>query len=527
VYFGDWTARGALYWPERVAVVDVAKGRPGDPAAGRFTYAELAERANRLAAWLAGAGVRPGDRVGLLALNGVEVLDALFACAKIGAVLVPYNWRLHPAELNELVLRTGPAVMLYSGELGPACAEALRAAGVRPWLVHLDGEGLPGSAPYAAALAAAPPDPVANPAFREEDVLCLLFTGGTTGAPKAAQITYRQVAWNTFTTLVHEVRPGDVTLTHTPMFHTGGLFVYTLPLLTVGGRVVILRRWDAAQALALLASEQATLFFAVPTQYQQLLEADGFATADLSRLRFLTSGGAPMPAPLREAWRRVHPVPFKQGFGMTEFGPGVFSMEPADADRKAGSVGRVNQFVEARLVREDGAEAAPGEVGELWLRGPACCAGYFEDPAATAASIDREGWLHTGDLATRDEEGFFSVAGRRKDMFISGGENVYPLEIETALLAHPAVALAAVVGAPDARWGEVGHAFVVLRADEGAAAATEADLLEHLRGRLARYKVPKRVTRLEAMPLTAAGKIQKTELARRARAAAAAAEAGR
>ncbi|MGC3999903.1 MAG: AMP-binding protein [Anaeromyxobacter sp.] len=519
--FGDWSARGALYWPGQVAVVDVARG-----PAGRFTYAALDERANRLASWLRGAaGVGRGERVGLLALNGVEVLDALLACAKLGAVLVPCNWRLHAAELADALARTTPRALLYSGELHPLAASALQplalrgGAGALPALVHLDGDGLPGSTPYEAALSAGSPAPVRDDALALDDVLCLLFTGGTTGTPKAARITYRQVAWNTFTTLVHELRPGDVTITHTPMFHTGGLFVYTLPLLTVGGRVVIMRRWDAAQALRLLVEEQVSLFFAVPTQYQQLLDAPGFAQADLSRLRFLTSGGAPMPQPLREAWRRAHPaVPFKQGFGMTEFGPGVFSMEPADAERKAGTVGRPNQFVEARVVDEAGAECPPDAVGELLLRGPALCGGYFGDPAATAEAIDAQGWLHTGDLARRDAEGFFTIAGRCKDMFISGGENVYPLEVEAALQLHPAVTLAAVVGVPDPRWGEVGHAFVTLR--PGAQAAPEA-LLEHLRQRLARYKVPKLVSVLPALPLSAAGKILKTELRRLALAGAA------
>ncbi len=508
MYFGDWAARGASYWPGREAVVDVAKG-----AGGRFTYADLDQRANRLAAWLRDrGGVGRGDRVGLVALNGVEVLDALFACGKLGALLVPYNWRLHAAELAGQLGRTSPAVLLFSGELGPLVAAAVAAAPLpAPRLLHLEPPGLPGSLDYREALAASRAEPVEDPGFRLEDPLCLLFTGGTTGQPKAAQVTYRQVAWNTFTTAVHELRPGDVTITHTPMFHTGGLFVYTLPLLTLGGRVVLMRRWDAAQALALLAAEAVTVFFAVPTQYQQLLEAPGFAGADLSRLRFLTSGGAPLPAPLRDAWQAVHAAPFKQGFGMTEFGPGVFSMDPADASRKAGTVGRVNQFVEARLVDEAGRPVGDDQVGELLLRGPACCGGYWGDPAATASAIDGEGWLHTGDLARRDAEGFFTIAGRRKDMFISGGENVYPLEIEAALLAHPAVALAAVVGVPDARWGEAGHAYVTVK--PGAAVEPEA-LLRHLRDRLARYKVPKQVTRLEVMPVSAAGKILKTELRR-------------
>jgi fatty-acyl-CoA synthase len=521
MWFGDWTARGALYWGDDVALVDVVPGAtPGSIArTRRFTYSELATRANRLAAWLRDeAGVGPGDRVGVVAPNGVEVLDTFFAAAKLGAVFVPYNWRLHPAELGELLGRTAPRALLYSGELAGLTRDALAAwpapsADRRIRLVHLEGEALPGSQPFEQLLAASPPDPVSNPRFAETDVACLLFTGGTTGLPKAARITYRQIAWNTFTTLVHEIRPGDVTITHTPMFHTGGLFVYTVPFLTLGGRVVLLRRWDAALAIRLLQDEKVTAFFAVPTQYQQLLEAPGFAEADLSRIRYLTSGGAAMPGPLREAWRKVHPIPFKQGFGMTEFGPGVFSMPGSEADRKAGTIGQVNQFIEARLTDEDGRDVPDGAVGELLLRGPACCDGYEVPGGVSREGIDPEGWLHTGDLMSRDAEGYFTVAGRRKDMFISGGENVYPLEIENALLTHPAVAMASVVGVPDARWGEVGHAYFTLK--PGAQVAAEA-LLDHLRARVARYKVPRAVTRLEAMPLSAAGKILKTELRKRA-----------
>ncbi|MFT3913223.1 MAG: AMP-binding protein [Anaeromyxobacteraceae bacterium] len=517
MWYGDWGARGALYWPEETAIVEVVPGTtPGSAArTRRFTYAALDVRANKVAAWLRDhAGVRAGDKVGMIAMNGVEVLDVLFACGKLGAVLVPYNWRLHAAELGELVRRTAPKVVFYSEELQALAGEALAfwggSARTLPALVHLEGPGLPGSTAHEAVLATSRADPISNPAFRETDVACLLFTGGTTGLPKAARITYRQIAWNTFTTMVHEIRPGDVTITHTPMFHTGGLFVYTVPFLSIGGRVVLMRRWDAALALKLLQDEKVTAFFAVPTQYQQLLEAPGFAEADLSRIRYLTSGGAAMPGPLRAAWAGTHPIPFKQGFGMTEFGPGVFSFPASEADRKAGSIGLVNQFIEARLVDEDGRDVKQGEVGELLLRGPACCDGYEgPDGSVSREGIDAEGWLHSGDLMRQDEDRYFWVAGRRKDMFISGGENVYPLEVENALLTHPAVAMASVVGVPDAKWGEVGHAFYTLK--PGAVAEPDA-LLEHLRTRLAKYKVPKQVTRVDAMPLSAAGKILKTEL---------------
>jgi fatty-acyl-CoA synthase len=505
MYIGDWMGRGALYWPEHVAVVDVARG-----AEGRFTYRQLNGRAEALGGWLRDvAGVRPGDRVGLVAHNGVEYLDAFFACGKLGASFVPLNWRLHAAELTELLRDTSPRVLLFGDDFREGVAFARERLGESPRLVSLEEQGLPGADRYEAVLAHQPAAPVTNEAADEEDIICLLFTGGTTGRSKGAKVSYRMVAWNTLNTLVHEVRPGDVTVTHTPMFHTGGLLVYTVPLLTVGGTVVIMRRWDPEQLLTLIESERVTLFFAVPTQYQALHDSPRFRSTSFSSVRFMTSGGAAMPVPLIQAWQAVHEVPFKQGFGMTEFGPGLFSMGPEHAVSKAGSIGRPNYFVEARLVDDEGREVPVGEVGELVLKGPSMCSGYFNDEEATAEAIDAQGWLHTGDLARRDADGFFTIAGRKKDMFISGGENVYPLELETALYEHPAVAQCAVVGVPDAKWGEVGRAFAVLHP---GMSATADELLEHMRGRLARFKVPKRVDVVERLPVSPAGKILKREL---------------
>lgn len=505
MFIGDWMGRGALYWPDHVAVVDTAKGE-----AGRFTYRALNARAEALGGWLRDvAGVKRGDRVGLVAHNGVEYLDVLFACAKLGAIFVPYNWRLHASELTDLVRAIRPGVLLFGDEFRDAVAQVRERMGDGLRLVALEPQGLPGADAYAAALAHVPQAPVCNDAVAEEDILCLLFTGGTTGRSKGARISYRMVAWNTLNTLVHEVRPGDVTVTHTPMFHTGGLLVYTVPLLTVGGTVILMRRWDPEELLALIPREKVSLFFAVPTQYQQLHDSPRFRSTDFSSVRFMTSGGAAMPVPLIQAWQAVHPVPFKQGFGMTEFGPGLFSMGPEFAVSKAGSIGRPNYFIAAKLVDDEGREVPVGEVGELILKGPSMCSGYFEDEAATREAIDAEGWLHTGDLAHRDADGFYFIAGRKKDMFISGGENVYPLELESALYEHPAVHQCAVVGVPDAKWGEVGRAFVVLK--PGETASPDA-LLEHLRGRVARFKVPKRVELVERLPVSAAGKILKREL---------------
>ncbi|HEU4538212.1 MAG TPA: AMP-binding protein, partial [Polyangiaceae bacterium] len=310
---------------------------------------------------------------------------------------------------------------------------------------------------------------------------------------------------------MHELRPGDATVTHTPMFHTGGLFVYTLPLLTAGGRVVIMRRWDAGEMLRLVAAEKVSLFFCVPSQALDLAQHPDFARADLSAVRFVTTGGAPMPVPLLRAWQAAHRVPFKQGFGMTECGPGIFSMPAERAAEKAGSIGRPNYFIDARLVGEDGRPVPPGAEGELCLRGPSLCSGYYGDDAPF---VDAEGWFRSGDLMRADADGYYYVVGRKKDMFISGGENVYPVEIEQALAEHPAVAACAVVGVPHARWGEVGHAFFAPR--PGLAAPPADELAAFLKGRLASYKVPKAFSALPQLPLTAAGKVDKNELRRRA-----------
>ena len=509
MYIGDWLERGERYWPDNLAVVDVAKGE-----AGRFTFRQLNQRANRLANWLRKAvSVQRGDRVGMLALNGVEFLDAFFACGKIGAIFVPYNWRSHWRELVDLVKVTQPTVFMYSADFTAHVAEIEAATRAAPYALreylHLDGDGIPGSLPYETTLQAAKDTPVANELIDAEDIICLIFTGGTTGLPKGAQISYRMIGWNTLNTIIHELQRGDITITHTPLFHTGGLLVYTLPLLTLGGTVVLMRKWTPDDMLDLIEREQVTMFFCVPSQYQMMLHSPKFATTSFKSVRFMTSGGAPLPVPVITAYRDQHNVVFKQGFGMTEFGPGIFSMGPEYAEKKAGSIGKPNYFVDARVV-DDGHRPVPtGIVGELVLKGPSMCSGYFNNPAASQAAIDAGGWFHTGDLARIDDDGFFFIVDRKKDMFISGGENVYPVEIEKALYEHPAVAQCAVIGMPDDRWGEVGKAIVVLKP---GAIATEEELIEYLKSRLAKFKVPKSVAFVDALPLSAAGKILKREL---------------
>ncbi len=505
MYVGDYLGRRALYTPDDLAVVDAGKVPHRS-----FTYSELNSRANRLANWLrSGAGVEKGDRVAVLAYDGVEHLDTFFACGKLGAIFCGLNWRLHWRELLNLIEKVQPKVLIYSSDFADAVSNIADATTTITYFLCVDGEGIPNSRYYEKTLSDSVLLPVTTDDLNEEDIACLIFTGGTSGLPKAAQVSHRMIGWNTLNTIIHDLQHGDVTVNTFPLFHTGGLLVYTTPLLILGGTVVLTRRFDAEQVLTLLEEYGATVYAGVPTMYQMMTSAPNWARADLSNLRFCTSGGAPLPVSLVEQFRREKGVQFKQGFGMSEFGPGVFALAPEDAIRKAGSIGRPNFYVDARIVDEQNHAVSPGVIGELVLRGPSMCSGYFNDPDASSTAVDEQGWFHTGDLAVMDDFQYFSIVDRKKEMFISGGENIYPNEIEQVLYKHPAVEMCAIVGVPDARWGEVGKAFVVLR--QGMT-ATEAELLSHMQHLLAGYKVPRTVEFRDHLPTSAAGKILKRVL---------------
>ncbi len=505
MYVGDYLGRRALYSPDDLAVVDAGKAPHRS-----FTYSELNSRANRLANWLRdGAGIRKGDRVAVLAYDGVEYLDAFFACGKLGAVLSGLNWRLHWRELLNLIEKVQPKVLIYSGDFAEVVRKIAAETSAIEHYLHIEGPSILNSRYYEKTLSDSVLLPVTTEDLHEEDIACLIFTGGTSGLPKAAQVSHRMIAWNTLNTIIHDLHHGDVTVNTFPLFHTGGLLVYTTPLLILGGTVVLTRRFDAEQVLTLLEEYGATVYAGVPTMYQMMTAAPNWATADLSNLRFCTSGGAALPVSLVEQFQREKGVQFKQGFGMSEFGPGVFALAPEDAIRKAGSIGRPNFYVDARIVDEHNQPVMPGVVGELVLRGPSLSSGYFNDPDASTSAVDEHGWFHTGDLAVMDDAQYFRIVDRKKDMFISGGENIYPNEIEQVIYKHPAVEMCAVVGVPDPQWGEVGKAVIVLKQGQ---AATEAELLSHMQHFLAGYKVPRSVEFRDSLPTSAAGKILKRVL---------------
>ncbi len=474
----NWLEVHSRFRPEAEALVDIDNGR-------RWTYSQLHRDSLRWAARLRDSGVRPGDRVAVLAQNRGETFALLFACAGLGAVLFPMNWRLAPAELGWQIDNAEPAVILVDDEHAATLDVAT-----------LSIEEGPGEAEFVG-----PGSPLADP-------WVLMYTSGSSGRPKGALLTHGQLHWNAInTTLACDLCPGDTTLTFTPLFHTGGLNCLSTPLLHRGGRIVLTRGVDVCQALKLIADEGITLLMGVPTIYQMLADDADFASTDFIRVRDALCGGAPLSEPLLQRYLD-RGIPLRQGFGMTEVGPNCFSTPPDRVAEKLGTVGLPIHHVAARIVRADGTDADVDEPGELWLSGPAAFSGYFRNPEANAKAFVGE-WFRTGDVLSRDADGFFTVRGRIKEMFISGGENVYPAEIEAVIASCPGVANAAVVGVPDVRWGEVGRAFVEPRPGH----LLEADQIRgFLDGKLARFKLPKSVVVLDLLPRTASGKIDKQTL---------------
>ncbi|MBK8598322.1 MAG: long-chain fatty acid--CoA ligase [Holophagales bacterium] len=485
------------------------------PTGERFTFAQLNARAERAAVFLRERlGLAKGDRIGLLAHNRVEYVDLFFAAAKTGVLLVPLGTRLTPHELAFIAGDAGLSALVYGGEFGEIVS-ALRAETEIPLGIALDAPAASGDLPWAdelAGLAGSSEAPFERTRCDGEDLHALLYTSGTTGKPKGVMVPHRMTAWNGWNTaLCWGLTESDVSPVFTPLYHAGGLGAFFVPVLAAGGTIVLHAGFDPAEIWETVARERCTVVLGVPTIWKMLLEHPSFAAADLSSLRWLISGGAPLPLYLIDAYQE-RGIAFKQGYGLTEVGVNCFAMSVEESVAKKGSIGRPLMMTDARLVDEAGLEVPVGEVGELCLRGPHVSKGYWRNLAATAAVLDDDGYFHTGDLARRDEDGFFTIAGRRKDMLISGGVNVYPAEIEGELLLHPAVQDAAVAGVPDPTWGEVGVAFVVLRPGESL---TKEELLAFAVTRLARYKLPREVVFVEALPRTAYGKVVKGELRER------------
>jgi fatty-acyl-CoA synthase len=473
MFDGDLLSERARVTPDRLAVVSVESGE-------RLTYAQLNARAERAADTLRPI-LQPGDRFGLLAHNCVEFLELFFAAGKAGVIVVPLSTRATEHELKHIAADCDMKA-IFHGEEHETIAKSLAIAGCYS-VRHRE-------ATKAIANRQPPTD---------EDTYCLLYTSGTTGKPKGVMIPRRQLLWNGYNTALNwGLRDDDVSPIFTPLYHAGGLAAFCIPIFCTGGTVVLHKAFDVDEVWRTIQEEHCTVVLGVPTIWKLLMDAPQFASVDMSRVRWFISGGAPLPKYIIDAYQK-RGVAFKQGYGMTEVGVNCFTMTVEDSFRKPGSIGRPMLFTEVKLIDMD------GDVGEMVIRGPHVSKGYWNNEAATRESYLDGGWFRTGDLARRDEEGFFTIAGRRKEMFISGGVNIYPAEIELELVSHPSVSDAAVVAIADETWGEVGVAFVV-------GSASEEELSNYLVSRLARYKVPRRFVFLDALPRTAYGKVVKAGL---------------
>jgi fatty-acyl-CoA synthase len=492
-----------------MAIVDAHTGRT-------FTYAELDERANRLASFLKiSLGLKRGDRVSILAQNSSDYYEVLFACGKMGAILNTLNWRLAVPELEYILKDCTPKVLIYEPAFA-AAVDALRQSIDCQYYVMM-GESAPdGEWTYEGAIANGDPGGVPQPALEYGDTWAILYTSGTTGRPKGAQVTYGNFFFNAVGMgRAIDLTSSDVNLNVLPAFHAGGLGLYAGPILHAGGTLVVMRAFDPGRLLGLIEEWKVTALLLVPSIYLILDRFPGFGQYDLSSVRHWGSGGSALPPSLVHDYAEKGIV-IQQGFGMTETGPTVFIITKDDALRKGGSVGKPVLHTDVCIMDQQGNQLGPNQVGELCIRGGNVTTGYWNRPEATAEALvyhPETGpggpWLHSGDAAQYDDEGFYYIVDRWKDMFISGGENVYPAEVENVIYQHPAVAEVSVIGVPHPKWQEVGKAIVVLKESRQLA---EEEIIEFCRGKLARYKIPKSVAFVEALPRNAAGKVLKRAL---------------
>lgn len=498
----DWLEKRSQLSPGAIALIDAETRQT-------VSYAEWNCRANRVANALHTAGLQKGDRVAILAINSLEYLDLVFACQKTGIILQALNWRLTVPEMERLIQTASPRLLVYSPEFYDKASELYARASIVIDKSIVIGESLGSDHQSWRAWIAAEPDtsPMPTP-ITLDDPWVLCYTGGTTGLPKAAILTNGTITWNAINTVMSwGLTCHDQTILNLPLFHTGGLNVFTTPLVHVGGCSIVCKTFDIDQVFDLFRDYHVTVFVGVPTMLIMMQQHPRWETADFTHCRTIFSGGASCPMPVIKRFLEKGVI-FKTGYGLTEAGPNTFCLPDADVERKAGAVGFPLYHIHIRIVNEAGHDCQPEEVGELHIRGPHVVPGYWNNPGATNQTI-RDGWLHTGDLARRDAEGYTYIVGRSKDMIISGGENIYPAEIESVFLGHPAIAEAALIGVPDSKWGEVGRAIVVLRA---GVQISGDELIAYVRHHLASYKVPRSVVFVNALPKTGAGKVDKKVL---------------
>lgn len=500
----DWLKKWNQYSPQKAAIQDGDSGRV-------LSYQDFFTASCRGAQYLKSRyQIQKGDRVAVLAQNELEYVILFFSLQRLGAILVPINYRLTAREIEHILKDAEPSLVVTETVFA-STVSSLFSGSV---LSLCDGEES-----FLNAVAKEDNSPFFDFESAEEDPVMILYTSGTTGAPKGAVLTLKMIFWNSLNTMMRlNISQNDRTVIFLPFFHTGAWNVLTTPFLHRGATVIFLKKFDAEKVLTICEDSKCTILFGVPTTMDMLARSPSFKAKDLSTLRYAVVGGEPMPLPLIQTWHDKS-IPIRQGYGLTEFGPNVFSLNEEDALRKMGSIGFPNFYTQVRVVDEAGMDVPPGVVGELWLKGPMCMQGYWKNESATQQTL-HQGWLATGDLVRCDEDGYYYVVGRKKEMYKSGGENVYPVEIEKVIRQVPGVLEAAVVGVPDQKWGEVGKAFLVLESatvlDAKDRSIDEAFVLEqiqqHCLQNLAKFKIPKYFQIVSSLPKGDSGKILKREL---------------
>lgn len=514
----DWAEKWATYSPDKIAFKEHESGR-------EVSFADLNHFGNRVAEWLLfDQGLEIGDRVAVLAENCLEYIYLFVAAQKTGIILVPLNYRLSKPEIAYLLQDADPGLLLLEHQFKEKVSPSFKAMALGETVNHIIRRKRKAESPASFQSTRRDPD----------DPIFILYTSGSTGFPKGVRYTHGMLFWNSINTgFSIKVNSDSRTVSCMPPFHTGGWNVLLTPFFHHGGYTCLMKRFDAEAVVQSLEKERATIFMGVPTMIRMMAETPSFSNANLDSLYYFIVGGEAMPIPLIQTWHRKG-VPVRQGYGMTECGPNLTSLHQDDAIEYAGSIGRPNFFIQARIVNAQGIECPIGEPGELLLRGPVVTPGYWNNSEATSKAI-LDGWLHTGDRVLQKEGGYLYVVDRIKNMFISGGENVYPAEIERVLLNHSAISEAVVIAVPDPKWGEVGKAFLVASKSEAPntskgeqldpqkdkpqggdridpAALSLEEVAAHCRRNLAKFKIPKYFQILESLPKGDTGKINRKKL---------------
>ncbi|NKX54718.1 acyl-CoA synthetase [Arthrobacter mobilis] len=481
-----------------------------------LSYDEFARRVDRLANAFAARGVAKGDRVAYLGENHAAFLETFFACGTLGAVFVPLNTRLAPPEIQFALQDSGSRVLVHARTLEPLAVRGGKDTALTHRLVVEDAGAAGGQEPLPGVAVELFEDVIAGGEDTHpdvevslEDAAMILYTSGTTGRPKGALLTHGNMTWNSVNVLVdYDMVSSDIALMIAPMFHVASLGMGVLPALLKGATVILEPRFEPGRTLHLIEKYRATSISGVPTTYQMLCEHPDWESTDISSLTKLTCGGSAVPMRVLEAYEN-RGLSFTGGYGMTETAPGATSLAPDKSRDKAGSAGLPHFFTDVRIADPAGEVLPAGQVGEIQIMGPNVIKEYWNRPDATAESYADGVWFRSGDMGYVDEEGYLYISDRLKDMIISGGENIYPAEVEQIIVELEAVSSAAVIGVPDEKWGEVPRAIVTVR--DGYQVTAE-DIQNHLQGRLARYKIPKSIIIVEDLPRTASGKIRKADL---------------